>query len=141
MAQITIDDVVSLTTPQAMMQAIDGNFDELYASLFSGADNTDHFHAADRDRSNHTGTQPASTIYDFDSSVSANSSVAANTAKETNVDTNLSFSQTGTTVTVESSDGSDAEIPAATTLLAGVMSAEDKVTLQTASASYTNPWV
>lgn len=32
MSQITIDDVVSLTTPQAMMQAIDNNFDELYSS-------------------------------------------------------------------------------------------------------------
>lgn len=32
MAQITIDDKTSLTTPQAMMQAIDSNFTELYSN-------------------------------------------------------------------------------------------------------------
>ena len=37
-----------------------------------------------RDRSTHTGTQLASTVSDFDSSVSANSAVALNTAKVTN---------------------------------------------------------
>lgn len=40
--------------------------------------------------------------------------------------TNLTFSRDGTTVTVESSTGTDAVLPAATTSLAGVMSAADK---------------
>lgn len=36
--------------------------------------------AADRDRANHTGTQPASSISDFNTAVAANATVAANTA-------------------------------------------------------------
>lgn len=43
--------------------------------------------------------------------------------------TNLTFSRDGTTVTVESSSGSNAVLPAATTSLAGVMSGADKTKL------------
>lgn len=43
--------------------------------------------------------------------------------------TNLTFSRDGTTVTVESSTGSDATLPAATTTLAGVMTGADKTKL------------
>lgn len=35
MARIVIDNVVALTTPKAMMQAIDDNFDELYSGVFA----------------------------------------------------------------------------------------------------------
>ena len=42
-------------------------------------ESTLHYHASDRDRANHTGTQTASTISDFDTEVSNNSSVTANT--------------------------------------------------------------
>ena len=49
--------------------------------LTDGSDSTLHYHATDRNRSNHTGTQAASTISDFDTEVSNNSSVVANTAK------------------------------------------------------------
>lgn len=48
--------------------------------LTDGGDSTLHYHAADRNRSNHTGTQTASTISDFDTEVSNNTDVAANTA-------------------------------------------------------------
>jgi len=40
-------------------------------SLDDGVDSTLHFHAADRSRSNHTGTQLSSTISDFNTSVDA----------------------------------------------------------------------
>ena len=43
-----------------------------------------HYHATDRARANHTGTQTASTISDFDTEVANNSAVTANTAKVTN---------------------------------------------------------
>lgn len=49
--------------------------------LTDGGDSTLHYHSADRDRNNHTGTQTAATISDFDTEVSNNSSVTANTAK------------------------------------------------------------
>ncbi len=49
--------------------------------LTDSGDSSLHFHSSDRDRSNHTGTQTASTISDFDTSVSSNASVTANTAK------------------------------------------------------------
>lgn len=41
----------------------------------SGADNSWHYHATDRARANHTGTQPASTISDFETAVAATPSV------------------------------------------------------------------
>jgi len=52
--------------------------------LTDGSDTTLHGHSNDRNRTNHTGTQTASTISDFDTEVSNNSSVVANTAKITN---------------------------------------------------------
>lgn len=52
--------------------------------------------------------------------------------------TNLTFSRDGTTVTVESSTGSDAILPAATTTLAGVMSATDKDKLDNIAANANN---
>ena len=50
--------------------------------------------------------------------------VAANTLKETNVTTNLSTTANGTSLTVNSSDGDNASLPAATTSSWGVMSDE-----------------
>ncbi len=44
--------------------------------LTDGGDSTLHYHSSDRDRSNHTGTQTASTISDFDTTVSANADVS-----------------------------------------------------------------
>lgn len=48
--------------------------------LTDAGDSALHYHSADRDRANHTGTQTASTISDFDTEVAANTDVAANTA-------------------------------------------------------------
>lgn len=39
--------------------------------LTDGGDSSLHFHSADRDRANHTGTQPAASISDFNSAVQA----------------------------------------------------------------------
>jgi hypothetical protein len=50
-------------------------------SLFETTTQLNARDTANRDRANHTGTQPASTISDFDAEVSNNTSVAANTAK------------------------------------------------------------
>jgi microcystin-dependent protein len=47
--------------------------------LTDSGDSTLHYHASDRARANHTGTQTASTISDFDTEVSNNTDVAANT--------------------------------------------------------------
>jgi len=52
--------------------------------LTDSGDSTLHYHASDRNRSNHTGTQTASTISDFDTEVANNSAVAANTSKVSN---------------------------------------------------------
>ena len=186
MSQIVIDNVLTLTTPKAMMAAIDDNFDELYAADVANL-------AAAKNRANHTGTQLAATISDLagvvEGYVAANTAkvsnvttnlsytltassvtvvssdgldatipaadttlagamsaahvnaIAANTAKVSNVTTNLTYSQTSTTVTVNSSDGTDAVLPTATTSLAGVMSAAQVTKLNTASAAYTAPWI
>jgi len=55
--------------------------------------------------------------------------VALNTAKVTNVTTDLSVTANGTSLTVTSSDGTDASIPAVTTTAWGAMTDEDKVKL------------
>ena len=52
--------------------------------LTDSGDATIHYHATDRARANHTGTQAASTISDFDVEVANNSAVSLNTAKITN---------------------------------------------------------
>ena len=57
--------------------------------LTDTGDSSLHYHSTDRARTNHTGTQTASTISDFDTEVSNNSSVTANTAK-TGVTTEIS---------------------------------------------------
>jgi hypothetical protein len=49
--------------------------------LTDGGDSTLHYHSSDRDRANHTGTQTASTISDFDTEVSNNATVVANSSK------------------------------------------------------------
>lgn len=51
--------------------------------LTDGGNSTLHYHSADRNRSNHTGTQTASTISDFDTEVSNNTNVSANTTHRT----------------------------------------------------------
>ncbi len=64
----------------------------------------------------------ASQISDFDTEVSNNSSVTANTAKVTNVSTDLSEgTSTTTTVDVNSSDGTNATLVAANTSRAGLL--------------------
>ncbi len=55
--------------------------------------------------------------------------VVANTAKVTNVSTDLSVTADGTSLTVASSDGTNAAIPAATTSEWGAMTDEDKTKL------------
>ena len=50
-----------------------------HTDLTDSGDSTSHYHATDRARANHTGTQTASTISDFDTSVTTNVSVNANT--------------------------------------------------------------
>lgn len=88
-------------------------------------------------RTNHTGTQAASTISDFDTEVGNNTAVTANTAKDTNVSTNLSVSRDGTKLHVVSSDGSNAALPLANTTQWGVMSDEmfDAQTANTAKVT------
>jgi hypothetical protein len=68
-------------------------------------------------------TLDAADITDFDTEVSNNVDVAANSAKVSNVTTNLSEgASTTTTVNVDSSDGTNATLQPASTIRAGVMS-------------------
>ena len=67
----------AFVTPESTIAGTD------VTDLTDSGDTTLHYHAADRARANHTGTQTASTISDFDTEVSNNASVVANTAKVT----------------------------------------------------------
>jgi hypothetical protein len=66
--------------------------------LTDAGDSALHYHSSDRDRTNHTGTQTASTISDFDTEVSNNTDVSNNTSFRTTpstvitAGTNLSWS-------------------------------------------------
>ncbi len=64
--------------------------------------------------------------------------VAANTAKVTNVTTNLGITGTNVARTITSSDGTDAVIPVATTSVSGVMSAAQVTALNANTAKNTN---
>ena len=66
------------------------------------------------------------TVYD-DSTIQAE--VDLNTAKVSNVSTNITIVESASTVAVQSSDGTNDSIEAATTSLAGVMTASDKTKL------------
>ena len=59
---------------------------------------------------------------DFDTEVAANSAVTANTAKSTNVSTNLSKTTATGQITINSSDGDNVVIGEATDSIAGLMS-------------------
>lgn len=65
----------------------DGDYKHLTATnhtdLTDSGDSGLHYHSTDRARANHTGTQTASTISDFDTEVSNNTDVAANTTHRT----------------------------------------------------------
>jgi len=61
--------------------------------------------------------------------------VALNTAKVTNVTTDLGVTANGTSLIVTSSDGTNASIPAVTTTAWGVMTDEDKVKLDAVETS------
>ena len=61
--------------------------------------------------------------------------IVANTAKETNVTTDLTNTPSSTEVTINSSDGTDTSIVAATTTDAGIMTAADKTKLDNALVS------
>ena len=65
------------------------------------------------------------------------SAITANSLKETNVSTNLSYTAGGTSLVVNSSDGSNASLPAATTTAWGVMTDEDKSKLDGIETSAT----
>ncbi len=83
----------------------------------------------------------ASQVNDFDTEVSNNSAVSANTSKVSNVTTNLSEgTSTETTVDVDSSDGTNATLVSASTLRAGVLTKAkfDEVVVNNAKVSYTD---
>jgi hypothetical protein len=77
----------------------------------------------------------ASDVSDFDTEVSNNASVVANTAKDTNVSTDLSLGTiTATTLDVNSSDGTNATLPEANTTNAGLLGSDkwDEIVANTA---------
>jgi hypothetical protein len=78
---------------------------------------------------NNSHTHVAANITDFDTEVANNSAVTANTAKITNVTTDLGYNTAASTGTVTSSDGTNATLPAATTSLAGLLTGADKTKL------------
>jgi hypothetical protein len=90
--------------------------------LTDSGDTALHYHAADRSRANHTGTQTAATISDFDTEVSNNSDVTANTAARHDA------------VTLGTANGlslssQELSLDTATASTAGAMSADDKINL------------
>jgi hypothetical protein len=71
--------------------------------LTDGSDTTLHYHATDRARANHTGTQTASTISDFDTEVSNNTDVVANTTHRSSNGTDHTYIDQDVTTTASPS--------------------------------------
>lgn len=82
-------------------------------------------------------THTASNITDFDTEVSNNASVVANTAKVTNVTTNLGYTASPTDGTVTSSDGTDATVTLADGTNAGLLAPADFTKLGNQSGTNT----
>lgn len=82
-------------------------------------------------------SEGTSNLYYTETRVSANTDVAANTLKVSNVTTDLSTTEAASSVTVNSSDGTDATINGATASLAGVMTSADKTKLDGIAANAT----
>lgn len=61
------------------------------SDLTDSGESTLHYHSSDRNRANHTGTQTASTISDFDIEVSNNTSVSSNTTHRTSTGEDHSY--------------------------------------------------
>lgn len=78
--------------------------------LTDGGDSTLHYHSADRARANHTGTQTASTISDFDTEVSNNSTVAANTSKLAGIEAGAEVNNISDTNATDLTDGGDSTL-------------------------------
>ena len=82
-------ELILTDTERSKLYAIDAGADTNNISDVDATDLTDtgdstlHYHATDRDRANHTGTQDRDTITGFDVAVSTNADVTANTAKLT----------------------------------------------------------
>ena len=81
-AALGVPEELSATAARAILNVEDGaevnNISDVNAGLLVGGINTTlHFHDSDRDRTNHTGTQLAATISDFQTTVTANTDVAA----------------------------------------------------------------
>jgi len=89
-------------------------------SLYEAEPNTNAFTDADKNKVDYITVTQAVNLDTIESDT------AINNNKQTNVDTDLSVSTTVTTVTIISSDGVDAVIPASTSLKAGVMTASDR---------------
>jgi len=83
-AKITFDGSSSAKLGTIEENAEVNNISDIEATdLTDSGDTTLHYHTTDRARANHTGTQTASTISDFDAEVANNSAVTTNTAKNT----------------------------------------------------------
>jgi len=78
-----IDDTVTKVTTIETGAEVNNISDTDATDLTDGGDSTLHYHPSDRDRTNHTGVQPASTISDFDTEVSNNTDVSSNTTHRT----------------------------------------------------------
>ena len=83
LTKVKYDEIVANTSKLSGIEAnaeINNISDVNATDLTDGGDSVIHFHNADRARANHTGTQVASTISDFDVEVGNNSAVSANTS-------------------------------------------------------------
>lgn len=115
--------------------------------LTDSGDTALHYHSADRNRANHTGTQTASTISDFDTEVSNNTDVAANTAARhaavTVTDSSeIDFTLTGQNITASLVTGSidesklDTSVNASLDLADSATQPGDNVSTLTNDAGY-----
>jgi hypothetical protein len=133
----TMADFTLLETPTDAVTSVDGatGVVTLNHDTLTGFVANEHLDwTTDQGSTNVHAGNYTDTVYD---STAIDAAVALNTAKVTNVTTNLSTTTTATTNTVVSSDGTNAVLPAATTTVAGVQTGADKAKLDGIEAGAT----
>jgi|13_taG_2_1085334.scaffolds.fasta_scaffold00142_10 hypothetical protein len=144
LGHISVSQAVDLDTMESNIATNNSKISYTDASAVAANTAKNSYPSADATKVGHISVTQAVDLDTMESNIATNnaktgitagqaSAIQANTAKETNVDTDLGVITNSTSFTVTSSDGNNASLPAANTTNWGVMTDEMYDTLQAAA--------
>ena len=144
LGHISVSQAVDLDTMESNIATNNAKISYTDASAVAANTAKNSYPSADATKVGHISVTQAVDLDTMESDIATNnaktgitaaqaSAITANTAKETNVDTDLGVITNSTSFTVTSSDGNNASLPAANTTNWGVMTDEMYDTLQAAA--------